>query len=377
MQIIKKCDHVSPYVFLAAVIIHLAVMCGEYGVWEVPYRGRLLQVAFVLCCIKILMTYYSYAEWLMLTGMGIISVVSYLCTKEKYVVYVVVLIFAAKSVETKMILKVVLYASILATIIVAVLALLGKGGMVVDTRDYGRGTVESRFCLGFSHANNLHGTFWYIVSLIVILYQEKMGWISYTVMAVLNVIMFVLTGSKTGFGVTMIVLIAGILYRYAGRYTFEKMYPYILGYIALAGVEILTVASMKIDCFADYGPVMKKLDSITTGRLNLNYQSAYIGDMRLFSAGGTHRYALDDGFATLPSTYGIVIALVYLAFTVGLIYITSKNKNGILFSVVMTCVVYTFMESSFTLNDAYLLANISFVVAIYLFGEKKPPVAEE
>ena len=47
---------------------------------------------------------------------------------------------------------------------------LGVGGMVVDVRDYGRGGVENRFCLGFSHANNLHGTLWYVMALLLYLF---------------------------------------------------------------------------------------------------------------------------------------------------------------------------------------------------------------
>jgi len=377
MQIIKKCDKISPYIYMVAVFIHLAVMCGEYGVWEIPFRGRLLQLACVLCFVKILMTYYDFVEWLLLTGMGILSIVSYLFTREKYVVYVAVLIFAAKSVDMKWLLKIILDTSIVAMVTVAVLAFLGQGGMVVDVRDYGRGAVESRYCLGFNHANNLHGTFWYVISLIVILYEEKLGWIAYTVMTVLNVVLFILTASKAGFGVTMMVLLAGILNRYAKKYTFDRLYMYILGMAGYVGVIILTIVSASVSFLDGYGPVLKKLDSITTGRLNLAYQSAYIGDWMLFSDGGNHKYTVDNGFAALAADYGIVVWCVYLALIVGLVVIAAKKKYGIIFATLMSCVIYTFMERSFVLNDAYLLANLTFIVAMYLMGDKACPTVEE
>lgn len=377
MQIIKKCDKAAYIIFMAAVLIHLLVMCGEFGVWEVPFRGRLLQVAFALCVIKILMTFYSYIEWMMLVGAAAVSALSYVFTREKYALYVAVLIFAAKSVDMKMVLKLVLDATILSTVIVVIASVAGMGGIVSETRDFGRGIVETRYSLGFSHANNLHGTYWYILSLMVLLYKDKAGWKTYSVMAASNILMFVLTKSKAGFAVAMLVIVAGAMYRYVSKYVFDRLYPYILGLLALAGVVGLTLVSVTADYYAGYGPVLKKLDSITTGRFNLAYQSAYIGDWKLFRAGGNHKYPVDNGFASLAADYGIVLWLVYLALIVTLIVICAKKKKGILFSIIISCVFYTFMESSFVLNDAYLLSNFIFIASMWILGEKQPPVVEE
>lgn len=377
MQIIKKYDKYSQYLFFAAMLIHIVVMCVGFSMWEIPFRGRLLQLAFVLCAVKILMTYYDLVEWGVMWFLGILAIVSYAFTREKYTLYVVVLIFAAKSVDMNRIMRVLLCVCVLSMIVVPLLAIAGVGGTVSETRDFGREVVETRYQLGFSHANNIHGTLWYIIALIIYMYKEKLDWKFYFGATVLNVVLYMLTASKAGLGVAQIVLIAGVLFKYADKYIWNKRFIYYLGAIAFVGIIALSLISMKIDCFADYGPVMKKLDSVTTGRLNIAYQSAYIGEIKLIGTGGTHIFPIDNGFVSLAADYGWIIWGVYIGFTFFMIYISGKKNDGILFAIIMTCIIYTFMEETYVLNDAYILGNLSYIVAMVLLGEKKPAVAKE
>lgn len=377
MQIIKKYDKYSHYLFNIAMLIHIVIMCVGFSEWEVPFRGRLLQLAFCLCVVKILLTYYERIEWTIMIMLGILACASYYFSREKYVVYVVVLVFAAKSVDLKWILKVLLYGCITTSVIIPILAVSGIGGTWSETRDFGREIIETRYQMGFSHANNVHGTLWYILSWAIVIYKDRLDWRHYTGFTVFNIVMFILTASKAGVGVTQIVILAGLLYKYANRVVWEKKYVYILGTVAFVGVVALTLVSMKVDCFADYGPVLRKLDSITTGRLNIAYQSAYIGDIRLLGEGGSHIIPIDNGFASLAADFGWIIWGVYLIFTLYLIYMTGKKKDGILFCLIITCIIYTFMEETFVLNDAYLLGNVSYLVAMILLGEKKPAQAKD
>lgn len=194
---------------------------------------------------------------------------------------------------------------------------------------------------------------------------------------VLNTVLYMLTVSKAGFGVAQIIIIAGIVFKYADKYFWNKSFVYYLGAIAFVGIIVLSLISMKVDCFADYGPIMKKLDSVTTGRLNIAYQSAYIGEIKLIGVGGTHIFPIDNGFVSLAADYGWIIWGVYIGFTFFMIYITGKKKDGILFAIIMTCIIYTFMEKTYVINDAYILGNLSYVVAMVLLGEKKPGMAKK
>jgi len=370
LQIIKGFDKQSNYIFAVAMFIHAFIMCVEFGAWSVPYRGRLLQLAFVLCCIKILMTFYEKYEWIVMIILGIIGCLSYYFSKEKYVLYVVVMIFAAKSVNIKKMARILAVMVAVSLVIIPVLSFAGVGDLVSETRDFGRNVVETRYGLGFGHPNGLHGTIWYLVSLIIILFRDKLDWKIYSALTAANVFFFMLTASKAGFGVVQLMIIAGLAYKYFNRFFFEKIWIYILGMLSFAAVIILTLISVTTDCWADYGPVLKKLDSITTGRLNIAYQMAYLGDWKLFEGIGPRKDIVDNGFAAIGADYGYVVWLLYIVFIIGLIAITAKRKEGILFSVIMTCIIYTFMEKTYVLNDAYMLSNLSYIVMMFVLGRE-------
>ena len=128
MQIVKGYDKAANIIYYIAVMIHIAIMCVGYSVWEIPFRGRLMQLAFVLCCLKILMTRYEKVEWILIAFVGALSIASYICTKEKYVVYVAVLIIAARNVDIRFILSVIFGSVLVSLVLVILLSLIGIGG---------------------------------------------------------------------------------------------------------------------------------------------------------------------------------------------------------------------------------------------------------
>lgn len=370
MQIIKKKETLGLYCFYVAILIHILIMSVEAGAWSVPYRGRLLQVAFALCAIKIVTTAYSKQEWIAIGALSILSVASYIFSHEKYVIYVVALIFATKAVDLRLILKSILYATVASTLVIVVLSLFGIGGQVVDTRDFGRGVVESRYSLGFSHANNLHGTFWYIIAIFVFLKKDKLVWWHYGILTALNIGLFVLTRSKAAVIDAQLMIVAGIIYKYANKYFFEKLWTYICGVVVYVGILGLSIVSVIID-FRNSGGVWRKIDDFTTGRLNLAYRSAYIKDWRLLSPGGARVDTLDNGWVLLVANYGYLVLIVFVAFVLYLIYLSAKKKDGISLAVIVTTIFYIFMESSYMVTDVYLLRNLLFVIAMYYLIDSK------
>ena len=72
-----------------------------------------------------------------------------------------------------------------------------------------------------------------------------------------------------------------------------------------------------------------------------------------------------------------IIGLIFIVFIIYIMYKTFKLKDGILFSVIVTTILYTFMESSYTVNDAYLLCNLMFIAAMILIGKKTDNELEE
>jgi len=366
IQLIKKGEGIGKYCFFAGVWIQLLVMILGHSAWEMPLRGRFLQLAFVLFCVKILFTEYSLKEWIAMILLGGLGCLSYLASGEEYVISIIVMIFAAKAVQMRSVIKWIFYGTLIGTICIIVLSLFHVGGMIVDIRDYGRGGVESRYCLGFSHANNLHGTFWYLLALSLYLFFDKLKWSHYIGLTVLNVGMFLLTASKAGVIAAQILIIAVCIARYYPKIE-KQMTIYILGAFCIIGIMGISLASVTIR-WTD-SALLQLLDRLFTGRINLAYQGAPILNWKLLSSGGEIG-VVDNGWITVFFNYGYVIGILFVGVQLYLIYMAWKRKNGVLLAILVTNAFYTFMESTYTMNSVYFLCNLSYVTAMILMGDK-------
>lgn len=368
MQIIKNCKYAN-FIYYIAIFIHIMIMCVEFGQWSVPYRGRLLQVAFLLCCIKIIMTFYTKIQWIAMTILGVMGIVSYYFTREKYVLYVMVLIWAAKSVDIDKVLKYILYASVAAIFVISILSLLGVGGPAFDARDYGRNAIEVRYGLGFSHANNFHSAIWLVATLAVWIYKDKFDWKHYCIMTVVNILLFLLTASKTGLIATELIIVAGVLYRYANKAIFESIWIYIAGAVVYVVILGFSLAAITICGWRGYGPVLDFVNRLTTGRVHLAYKYARLEWWKIWSKSGVEETILDNGFASLGISFGYVICITFIIFVAYMLYIAAKKKDGILFAIIVISIICTYMENTFVLNYAYLLCNPIYLVAMKVLCE--------
>lgn len=374
MQLIKKKERPGEYAFYIGVAIHLLLMTIGYGDYAIPFHGRFMQVAFGLFCIKILTTYYSRNEWIAIFTVGFLGVLSYVVTGDEYIVSVIVMIFAAKNVDMRPVCRWILTVSLIFTVGIAIFSLTGVGGELYEVRDFGRGGVETRWCLGFGHANNLHGTVWYIVTLIIYLYFEKLDWRHYLALTLGNAILFNFTVSKGGLIAVQIMIIAAFLLRYIRKLS-QQTWIYICGFLGMVGVFLISIISVSVKWTES--TVLMFLDRIFTGRINLAYQHANIGMWKMLSSAGEFGDTVDNGWVTIFFHYGYVIGILFALFQVYLIYRIWKEQNGVLLAIVVTCAFYTFMEATYTMNSAYLLCNLSYIAAMILLSRTNVCIQSE
>ena len=172
----EKREKIGYYLFFSGIMLELLVMVTDNAAnFTMPFRGRITHVAFALFLVKILLTKYQIKEWLALFGFGILGAISYLTCDDEYIIRIVAILFACKSVEIVNILKCILIIIVVASLITVILSIVGISGQIYETRDYGRGLVETRYMLGFSHANNLHDIVWFVLSLIVLMFNKKIN----------------------------------------------------------------------------------------------------------------------------------------------------------------------------------------------------------
>lgn len=370
MQLIKKKERLGNIAFYIGIVIHLLLMTVGYGDWGIPFHGRLMQAAFVFFCVKILMTYYSKTEWLAMVILGGLGILSYIGTRDEYIVSVIVMVFAAKGIDIRRVCKWIFLVALVFTIGTAILSLCGIGGMPVDIRDYGRGGEEARWCLGFGHANNLHGTVWYLTALLTFIYFDKMDLRHYLVLTLGNVILYYFTISKGGLIAVQLVIVAALLLRYI-KPLMSQAWIYWCGVAGIAGVFLISMVSVIVEWTKS--PILLLLDRLFTGRINLAYQHAHISMWKVISSAGEFGDTVDNGWVTMFFRYGYVFGILFVLFHLYLVYRAWKEKNGMLLVLIITCVFYTFMEASYTVNNSYLLSNLCYIAAmIFMAGKKEP-----
>lgn len=358
MSIADKKEKIATIVFYIGIILELIVMLCASGEFGLPFGSRLRHLAFVCFATKILLTKYEKKEWFIIALTGILAVLFYFVNGEELVLCITTMILSSKGVQKEKVFKLIFWMSLTGTLLIAGLSLIGVGGQYIDVRDYGRGSIEARWCLGFGHANNFHGMVWFVLAVGLYVYFAKLKWQHYVLLSVLNIGLYILTISRTGLAVTQLVICAAWIARYYKEKNWK--WTYYCGYAILAVSMILTLIG--VIWGTTWNPVMEKINSLLSGRLEFAYWWADISRWHFFATAGT-KELVDNGFAVLFCDYGVLYGCIYLFLNVLLIRHFQKNKNLLGLAVIVSCILYTLMEATFTLN-LYMLLNFTYVLLI-------------
>lgn len=361
MQIIKNRERIGAIAFQIGFLIELLIMVTDHAAtWTIPYRGRLAQIAFVLFCIKIVTTYYSPKQWMWIVSLGIIGIISYYTSLDEYVIRLMVMVIATKNEDIDQMAKITLVALSAAALIIIVLSFIGIGGKVVDIREYRYGIIEARYCLGFNHANNLHGVLWYTSLLYLYIMNKKRNIINIFAILAINFGLTMLTRSRTGFLIiSLMCIIFGILY-----WTKSRIVVYILRIIT----QVSLLLSIALTIFAATSNVWssklyKLMDRLMSSRMQVIYDHANIHDWILFS-GPREGFYLDNGYAKLFYIYGIIVAIAYTTWLIMLTVKVSLDEESEILIIVLTSILMILMESSFIINISLLCAPLIIVSPI-------------
>ncbi len=358
MQIIKGKERIGNILFTAGLVLELIIMLAGHCSWiTLPYSGRVAQVAFVLFGCKILTTRYSIREWGIIAVMGILGVISYVTSHDEYVVRAVVMVIAAKDIDEIFNVKIVFYASAVASLLIIILAALGIQGQVMDVRDYGRGGIEARWCLGFNHANNLHCVYWYLTALLLYVRKGILKWWGYVLILTANVMLFVLTASKTGLIATTL-LIAAVAVCQWKKEIANRWWPYILGIVSVIACVAMTILGAT---YGNANGASRFLDRFLNQRLNMCHDIAYIGDWTFFPGPRELRKIVDNGMASFAYIYGIVFFVILVAVIIYMMIRAHSEKNVMLLMLTVTFTYVWFMESTFAMNTS-LLCTLLYII---------------
>lgn len=342
-KLTKNKELIASCLFYLAYAIELGIMLIDKSALINPFEGRLFQITFLLCVIKVLMTKYSYKEWGLIAAFGILGAISYFATDRNEIIRIVMFVAASKGIDAKKLLQYTFYVTLAGVVLLMALSAFGVLGWNYVEADFdgdGPQGIIRRYCFGLGHPNAFHCMFFCIILLGIYYYFEKIQWYHYIVLLILNSFLFVFTQSKTGIGIVICTIFLAMLFRYK-KTICEKKWVYIFGVLMLLNFYVISI----IDAiYGWYLPVFKYLDRFLTGRFGCAYEDGGWRYWSLFSNPSNSNF-FDMGYTRLFYWYGIIPAVIYLIVVGSIIWHCYKKKDIPSFIVILAFSIYTFVEA--------------------------------
>ncbi|NLL77123.1 MAG: hypothetical protein GX235_07735 [Clostridiales bacterium] len=368
-------ENIGILVLYLSVVLEILIVIIDKSNYTNPIEGQLFRVTFLLASMKVLLTKYTKKEWLVLIAFGLLGLVSYKLTGRNEILRIVVFVAACKNVDMKRLLKLVFYMTLSGCMLLILLSVSGIYGRLALEADFGRGYVQTRYCLGIGHPNALHCMFLMLAALGLYLYNDKMRWYYYIILFLLNYGLFVLTDSNTGFLMSTCVIAGAFIVRY-WKGLRKQLWAYGAGVAVLLFCVVFSVlvADSRVAKPENYWFASRWVAEAET-HLNGRIMDLYYGSIdregttatwSLFSVPENHYY-FDMGFVRLFYWYGIIPAIIYTVLQVLLIRQFYKKKDAMGLVVITVFAVYTVVEAH--LVSVYIGRNyILFFMGMYMSG---------
>lgn len=337
-----KIEYAGMLLFYTALVIELLIVIVDKSAFINPLESQLFRLTFLLCAAKILFTKYSGKEWLLMTAFVILGLLSYKVTGRNEILRVVAFIAASKNISLRKTLKLTFYITLSGISLLIVLSLFHVMGNISITAEFGRGVVETRYCLGIGHPNALHCMVFMIVLLGIYLYHKKMNMVWYAALFALNIGLFLLTDSKTGAAITAFVIVCAVLLGLKKYRLTENKWTYITGALlfVFAFLMAMGMSSMMGMSTGPFG----RLDVFFTGRIA---HSHWLGGAWKWTIFGNPEYTeyFDIGFMRLFYWYGVLPGTIYMLTNALQLWDCFKKKDAYALLILVSLAIYTVVEA--------------------------------
>lgn len=364
--------------FYAAILIEVLIVIVDKSNYTNPIEGRLFQLTFVLCFVKVCLTRYTFKEYGTIFLFGIVSVISYFATGRNELIRLVMLIAACKDVDMGKCLKVIFWMTLAGCAGIVLLSVTGIYGNISLTADFGRGGVETRYALGMGHPNALHCMVWALTALGLYLYGNGMKWYHYLGVLVLNTGVFFLSFSRTSLLAGIFTIVLSFLVSGKRPEVLKKAGAW-LGGLAVAGSIVVSIV-FAANAYRVYNydwhhweeepdkatMLFVKLNNVLNGRIRILTETdsweGSIGSWSLFSRPDADRY-FDLGWVRLFYWYGIIPASICIVVLLAVVIFCYQKKQYLAIALIASFSIYTVIEAH-GISD-YLARNYM----IFLVGQ--------
>ena len=311
-----------------------------------------------------------------------VGVISYLATGRNEIIRVVTFIAACKDIDMIKCLKLVFWMTLAGCAAIILLSVSGIYGAMSLTQDYGRGSVETRYVLGMGHPNALQCMVWALTTLGLYLYNSKLRWFHYILILLINIIFFLMSGSKTALIVAAYTILAFLTVSIVKKKRMRQLFSIGNICIYVGSIVISILAAKDAMCLWYYfteGIYSTKvkfyviLNELLTGRIHSLIETiGHEGTMQTWSlfSSPESTYYFDMGWVRLYYWYGIIPASIAIIVLSGFLF--WFYKKGKLEEIVLIAVfaLYTVVEAHAI--SVYLARNyVLFIVGMYWYRLKR------
>ena len=351
-------EQIGKLLFIAAFLMLLIVDYVSATGVRILFSGRVFQLAILLMGVKILLTHYSRIEWVLLGLGGVLSVISFLHTRNYFVCMLIMLLMASKDVSARFLMWLYTVIVLVITTLTAVLAVAGVRGDVFLVQDFRGNGLETRYCMGFTHPNTFHIVCIQLMLSFIWLYWKKLKWYYFVILFGINLLITYFTDSRTNLLIGSAVLIAYLLLK-----VWPRISRWIGIYLAGFGVLVLSLLlSVVASVYGDATPFLIKLDELWTHRIRLSYWMRFQSKVTMFS-GEEFQVNCDMGFVNTVYNYGIVIVLLVIGIIIWKLFEITKRRDYVVLVGVVACLIF-YLGERFSSGE-FITRNLMFV---YMLG---------
>lgn len=368
----QKTANILFYIALAAELFFMVL--DRSSLDELPFISHVFRITFAIALLAVLFMKHSKKEWAVIAAIWIFTFISYRLSGKNDLLRYATFAMAARDADIKKVMKYSLYFIALGFGIIAFLAVIGAYGDMYVVADFGRGSVEKRYTLGFGHPNTFSGCVYALLLIWIWVYGKRAKLISFFLWLAASCVIFGLTATRTIFALFILTVALAAIIRYFPRLTELK-----IGYILSSAVVLVCVSfsvlAAKIS--QQYWHVdhethwIYRLDRFLNGRIanlywNTNAHAGAIESWHLFSNGMSDEF-FDMGWVRLFYWYGVIPAIVVIALVLYVIYICYRKRDAYMAVIIVSLSIYTVIEATFV--SRYIGRNVFIAVVGAYIGD--------
>lgn len=317
-----------------------------------PLFQKMTWIAIGFAFIKLLMTRWDKKSLIICVLLNSLGILILLFSHETAPLLTSIAITSSKDIDIHKLLKVSFWIKMVFFLVVTSLAILGY----IDNQEgiWFSGIIRVRYGLGYGHPNSTHYTLFIIVSLCILIYHNKMNLFHYAVLFGYNYFIYRYTFSRTGFYLTILILILSYFSdKKFGKYILKSSYwicdkAYLMGcFLSIALCLYYSQKGMGSQFDTAVSRFLTGFRIINSNRLNLF---------------GTYNIDTDLGYIKILYGHGLIALIILILGLTKLMKLMKNYQFNIELIILIVYSLYTFMEAA-TMS---ILMNLSLIFLSFI-----------